>query len=169
MRRFFILLWLYRQKVMRNTFNIISAVVVACALLLSVSCTPGSCFEETNSYLKATFYRTSQGKPVPPDSLSMYGIGKDSAVYKKAGRVQPALIPLDPSASACGFLIRINGVDDTVSFFYTTFTHLISRECGYTFFHDLDSLAHTRNIIDTILIKFRTISTFNEPNIFIYY
>ena len=106
---------------------------------------------------------------VPPDSLTLYGIGKDSVIYKKTSRVQPAMIPLNASAPGCRFLIKINGVDDTISFFYSTFAHLISKECGYTFFHDLDSVAFTRNMIDTIQVKLKTITTFNEPNIFIYY
>ncbi len=154
---------------MRNIFNIISLFIVVCALVLSVSCTPGSCFEETNAYLKASFYQTSTGMAVPPDSLTLYGIGKDSVIYKKTSRVQPAMIPLNASAPGCRFLIKINGVDDTISFFYSTFAHLISKECGYTFFHDLDSVAFTRNMIDTIQVKLKTITTFNEPNIFIYY
>ncbi len=166
---FFILLYLHRQKVMKKVFNIIIVFIVACVLALSVSCTPGSCFEETNAYLKASFYQSSTGRAVPPDSLTLSGIGKDSAVYKKAARVQPAMIPLNSSAPGCRFLIRINGVDDTISFFYSTFVHLISRECGYTCFHDLDSLVFTRHMIDTVQIKLRTITTFNEPNIFIYY
>jgi hypothetical protein len=154
---------------MRNIFNIISLFVVVCALVLSVSCTPGSCFEETNAFLKASFYQTSTGRAVPPDSLTLHGIGKDSVIYKKTPRVQPAMIPLNASAPGCRFLIRINGVDDTISFFYSTFAHLISKECGYTFFHDLDSVAFTRNMIDTIQVKLKTITIFNEPNIFIYY
>ncbi len=154
---------------MRNIFNIISLFIVVCALVLSVSCTPGSCFEETNAYLKASFYQTSTDRAVPPDSLTLYGIGNDSVIYKKTPRVQPAMIPLNASAPGCRFLIKINGVDDTISFFYSTFAHLISKECGYTFFHDLDSVAFTRNMIDTIQVKLKTITTFNEPNIFIYY
>ncbi|NLA49578.1 MAG: hypothetical protein GX876_08970, partial [Bacteroidales bacterium] len=57
---------------MRNIFNIISLFIVVCALVLSVSCTPGSCFEETNAYLKASFYQTSTDRAVPPDSLTLY-------------------------------------------------------------------------------------------------
>ena len=154
---------------MRSVFYIIQVIVFICTLVLSVACAPGSCFEETNAYLKASFYLNSSGKATPPDSLTLYGIGKDSAIYKKTLRVQNALIPLDPSSRRCKFAIRINGVEDTISFSYSSFVHLISKECGYTYYHSLDSVLSTRHIIDTIQVKFRTITTLNEPNIFIYY
>ncbi len=154
---------------MRSFFNIIPGFFILCVLALSVACTPGSCFEETNAFLKASFYLNSTGKPLAPDSLTLYGIGKDTARYKKTQGVKSALIPLDASARRCGFVIRINGVNDTISFAYSTFVHLISKECGYTYYHGLDSVVSTRNIIDTIQIKLRTITTLDAPNIFIYY
>jgi predicted nucleic-acid-binding Zn-ribbon protein len=154
---------------MRSITYILQSCVFAGALILSVSCTPGSCFEETNAYLKASFYLDSTGKLKAPDSLTLYGIGRDTARYKKASGIQPALIPLNASAEKCGFIIRINGVSDTLSFWYTSYPHLISKECGYTFYYKLDSVYTTRNIIDTILIEQRTVAILNEPNILIYY
>ena len=148
--------------------NILFALLTG-LLLISASCTPGSCFEETNAYLKAAFYLESTGKLKAPDSLTLYGIGKDTARYRKASGIQPALIPLNVSAENCVFIIRINGVNDTISFQYTSFLHLISKECGYTYYHSLDTVYCTKNIIDTILIKNSTVTTLNEQNIFIYY
>jgi hypothetical protein len=138
-------------------------------LLFSASCTPGSCFEETNAYLKTFFYLESTGKQKAPDSLTLYGLGKDTTRYMKATGIQPALIPLNASAENCTFIIRINGVTDTISFLYTSYPHLISKECGYTFYHSLDSVYTTKNIIDTILLKERSVTTLNVQNILIYY
>ena len=154
---------------MRSIPDIIPVLLVLSTLFLSVSCTPGSCFEETNADLKASFYIDSTGKLTAPDSLTLYGLGIDSMKYKKASGVQPALIPLDASTANSTFVIRINGVHDTITFLYSTYVHLISKECGYTYFHNLDSVHSTRHIIDTIHIMLRSITTFNEPNISIYY
>jgi predicted nucleic-acid-binding Zn-ribbon protein len=148
--------------------NILSAGATFILLVL-VSCTPQMCFEETNAYLKASFYLETTGKLQAPDSLTLIGAGMDTARYKKAARVQPALIPLNASAGDCVFLMKINGITDTISFQYTSYPHPISKECGYTFYHSLDSVFSTKNIIDTILIKQRTITTLNEQNILIYY
>jgi len=156
-------------KNVRSIRNRITVILFTSLLFLAVSCTTGSCFEETNADLKASFYLSSSDKPTAPDSLTLYGLGKDSLRYKKAPRVQPAFIPLDASAENCGFVIRINGVNDTISFSYSTFVHFISKECGYTYFHNLESVNTTKNIIDTIHIKLKSITTLNEPNIYIYY
>ena len=104
-----------------------------------------------------------------PDSLTMYGIGNDSIRYKKALKVQPALIPLNPSGEECRFVIRINGITDTISFSYSTFVHLISKECGYTYYHNLDSVNSTLNNIDSIFINQRIVTNLNGTNISIYY
>ncbi len=138
-------------------------------ILLAVSCTTGSCFEETNSYVKASFYLYSGKKMTAPDSLTLYGISSDSVRYKKASRVQPALIPLNASEDNCSFVMRINGVNDTIYFGYSTFVHLISKECGYTYYHNLDSVNATLHNIDSIHIDLRNITTLDGTNISIFY
>jgi hypothetical protein len=83
--------------------------------------------------------------------------------------VQPALLPLNASAGSCIYVIRINGLNDTIQFLYSNYPHLISKECGYTFYHILDLPVYTQNNIDTILIINRSITTANEENIRIFY
>ncbi|MCX6333200.1 MAG: DUF6452 family protein [Bacteroidia bacterium] len=139
-------------------------------VLLLPSCTPGSCFEETNSYVKAAFYLESNGKKTSPDTLTLYGIGRDtSTIYKKSRSVGQALLPLDASSEECGFVIRINGISDTISFTYSTAIHMISKECGYTFYHTIEMPVYTKRMIDTVTVTKSTITTLNEENIRIYY
>ena len=134
------------------------------------SCTPESCIEETNAYLKATFYSFDTRKIVPPDKLTIYGIGRDtSKIYDNDAKVQPAMIPLNPSSDTSTFIIEINSVSDTLKLIYTSFPHLISKECGYTFYHKLDTLFTTNNAIDSIYTGKKDITTINEENIRIYY
>ena len=52
----------------------------------------------------------------------------------------------------CKFVIRINGINDTIEFIYSSYTHLLSKECGYTFSYNLDTAIHSINIIDSISI-----------------
>lgn len=137
---------------------------------LLFSCAPEACFEETNSYLKATFYNDVTKKQLAPDSLTLRGInGPPDEIYDKASRVQPALFPLDASAGNCTFEIRINGVSDTIEFRYNSYPHLISKECGYTFYHTLEGLSYSKNAIDTIFRSSNSITTSNEENIRIFY
>jgi hypothetical protein len=144
--------------------------VAAASLLKIVSCTPESCLEETDTYLIAPLYKSSQEKNVAPDSLTLYGLNmEDDKIYDKTKSIKSALIPLNPSAESCVFVIGINSATDTLIFWYTTFPHLISKECGYTYFHALDSLTNTGNAIDTVIIRNRYITTSDEENIRIYY
>lgn len=149
--------------------EIILSAIFAGTLILT-SCTPGSCFEETNSYLKASFYLTGDGTNTAPDSLTLYGTGRDtSIIYNKKGSVKVALMPLDAAAASCSFVVRINGVSDTITFLYSSYPHLISKECGYTYYHEIEPPVFTGKIIDTVTVSRSTITTRSEENIRIYY
>jgi hypothetical protein len=154
-----------RKFIPQSLFIIFSGII-----LLLISCTSGSCFDETNSFLKASFYSYSSKKTQAPDSLSLYSINLDTnKVYRKSLDVKVALIPLDGATDSCVFIIKINKVTDTLSFWYSSYPHLISTECGYTLYHNLDSLAFTKNGIDSIFRTKNSITTINEENIRIFY
>jgi len=152
----------------KYTLCILAPALMLTAFLLG-SCTPGSCFEETNAFVKATFYNTTTSAKTSPDSLSMWGCGRDTALIYKKSRVNPALIPLDASTGQSCLVLRINGINDTIYFTYTTSVHMISKECGYTFHHLIDAPVFTKNTIDTVTVTKNSITTLNEENIRIYY
>jgi len=146
-------------------------IILSGLILFLISCTPESCFEETESYLKASFY---SGDVIPklraPDSLTIYGLNMDSVLYNKSRNVQPALIPLNASASSSIFIIIINGISDTLEFRYSSYPHLVSKECGYTYYHNLDTnRIFTKHKIINIYYGKRNITTINEENIRIFY
>jgi hypothetical protein len=138
---------------------------------VTVSCTQGSCFEETESYLKATFYTKINEVPkaIPPDTLSLAGLGQDSIIYNNSTGVKIALIPLNSSAESSTFIITINKVADTITFLYSSYPHLISKECGYTYYHSLDTVLHSDHIIKEIFKSNPTITNLNVENIRIFY
>jgi hypothetical protein len=155
---------------MRKVSGILILITVAVIPLLIVSCSPEACFEETNAYLKASLYLNETKKLKAPDSLTLYGINIPSAkIYDRASKVQPALFPLNPSSGTCSFIIKINGVADTIQFVYSSYPHLISKECGYTFYHDLDTFYYSKNAIDYIYRGNNRITTLNEENLRIFY
>lgn len=137
-------------------------------LLNFTSCTPGSCVDETEALVKAYFYKAE--KLTAPDSLTVYGLGMDtSLIYNKAAKVTVASLPLNAGATSTTFIIINNGVRDTLTFQYTTYPHLISKECGYTYFYTIEDPVYTQHGINSVLVKKNTITTANEENIFIYY
>lgn len=149
--------------------NSLLALVIA-VILQMVSCTPESCLEETIAEIKVPLYLSSTQKIQAPDSLTLYGLNSGSRkIHDSAKKIKMVLLPLNPSAENCGFVIRINGTADTILIWYDSFPHLISKECGYTYYHTIDSLIFTKNIIDTIKIRNRSVTTVNEENMRILY
>jgi hypothetical protein len=154
---------------MRKFIPKILIIILPFFVCFLASCTQGSCFEETESYLKASFYNYETRKLTVPDSLTLYGLNNDSIIYNKLAKVQPALIPLNASHDSCIFVVIINGATDTIQFRYNNSPHLISKECGYTFYHHLDTVIPKYHAIKEIIISNRTITNLNVENIRIYY
>jgi hypothetical protein len=154
------------RRFIPKSLNIVLPVIV----LLLISCNQGSCFEETESYLKATFYNSTSKKIAAPGKLTVSGLNDTTKIYNKAINVSHADLPLNASEPSCTFLVIIDGVTDTVEFKYDTYPHLISKECGYTYYHTLDSASRpTFHAIDSIKLINKTVTNLNVENIRIYY
>jgi hypothetical protein len=155
---------------MKKLHSLFPAILIAACSVFVMSCSPEACFEETSSFLKATFYSNTTKEKAAPDSLTLFGMDmQTNKIYNKTVKVQPAQFPLNASADNCTFVIRINGIPDTIQFFYSSFPHLISKECGYTFYHTLDTFFYSKNTIDYIYRSSNKITTLNEENIRIFY
>jgi len=156
---------------MRKRFSAKFLLYIAAIHTLALSCTPQACFEETESFLKATFINNSSGKAAAPDSVTLFSVGHDTNfIYNKSSGVQPAQFPLNSASDTSLFVIRINGITDTIGFIYTSYPHLVSKECGFTFYHTLvDSVRYTRHNINYIYQGNNSITTANEENIRIFY
>jgi hypothetical protein len=153
-----------------KVLKFIPALVLLIALAHYISCTPLSCTEKTESLVNATFYKNRTDSIKPVDSLTVYGIGRDtSKIYNKSLNVKNVQIPLDASVGTCGFVFQLNDIIDTLTLTYTSYPHLISKECGYTYYHILDSYTVTGNTVDTIIFMNSRITTINEENIRIFY
>jgi hypothetical protein len=149
----------------RNLLSLLSGII-----LLQVSCTQESCYEETVPLMVATFYRTGSDEIRTADSVTVYGIGmENSRLYNNTKNVTYLELPLNASTDGCGFVMKINGITDTVRFIYKNYAHLISEECGITFFHTLESYEVTGNRVDTIIFRNSNITTTYEENIRIFY
>jgi len=137
--------------------------------MVQVACTPASCLEETVATVNAVFYRTGTGNAEAPDSLTLYGIGSGlNKIYSAEGKLKVAKIPLDASVSSCSFYIKVNDITDTLFFSYSSYPHLVSKECGFTMYHAVENVSNRAEEIDVLLIN-GSITTSNEENIRIFY
>ena len=100
-------------------------------LLLLTGCTPESCYENTESALKAGFYETGSGKNIATDLVSAYGVGMESLfLYKDDKAKKEIFLPLNPTSGECSFVVSINGVSDTITFTYSSFPQGKGAEIG---------------------------------------
>jgi hypothetical protein len=145
-------------------------VILVIIIKLIASCTPQSCLQETTSFLNAGFYKTGTGTPLAPDSITVFGIGNETnMLYDQAPKLTSINLPLNASSDACGFVIKVNNITDTLRFIYSSRPYLISKECGITFFFTLDSVMVSGTIVDTIVVTNNNITIFNAENIRIFY
>ena len=150
--------------------SLLAVVLVAVAALAWSGCTPESCYEETKSGVKGGFYETGSGLNIAADSLTVYGVGMETdLIYQNVKDRKDLVLSLDPALQSCSFVVIINSVADTVTFNYTSFPHLVSKECGYAFFHTITSHSSTNNLIDTVLLRNPNIKIPYEENIRIFF
>jgi hypothetical protein len=156
---------------MRKIIQLKHCIAVSALILILHSCTTGSCYDETDAFVKASFYNYKTQKLQAPDSVTIYGLNmQNSKLYSKAKGVQPALFPLNPATTSSTFIVKINEKTDTIEFRYNSYPHLVSKECGISYYHNLDTdRIFTRHAIINIYIGNRNISTVNEENIRIFY
>lgn len=159
------------RKIMNKYYKGSLIIIISGLFFAMVSCTPLTCFEDTESFVKASLYNYTTKARQAPDSITLYGIGKENLfLYKKAINVQPVLFALNPSVTTCKYIFKINNITDTITFNYTGYLHLISKECGYTYYYTLsDKPIFTKNTIDSVSVSKGAITTLNEENIRIYY
>jgi hypothetical protein len=144
--------------------------VIAGFAAVMFSCSPEACLENTESYLNASLYSYANKKIKAPDSLTIHGSGLDTTyIYRKSRNITVARLPLNTDAGISTFVITFNNITDTMTFRHTSYPHLISRECGYTWFHDTEPPVFTRNAIDSVWFRFGLVTNNDEENIRIFY
>ena len=153
------------HKIIRGNLLLIMPVLA----LYLFSCTPQSCLDETESYIKATMYLKATGAKAAPDSLTVYGLNMDSTIYNKERNIGIVRFPLNASADSSVFIIKINSLTDTITIRYISYPHLISKECGYTYYHNIEFPFFTKHVIDSISMPKNTVTNLNEENIRIFY
>jgi len=154
---------------MSRSLKVFAAIIISGVYLQLSSCLEITCIDETEAYVKVGFYSYSTKNPASPESLTLYGLNMDSAIYNKVKITPPALLPLKDSSDVSTFIITINGINDTIEFRYWSFPHLVTKECGYSMFHTVDTIFFTRNAIDSIAKRNNNITTDNVENISIFY
>jgi len=139
-------------------------------LFLLTSCLDSECVEETKAYMKVAFYSYETKKAVLPESVILHGADNDSTIYDNQKKIKnQALFPLKNSDTETAFIIKINETTDTIRFVHSNFLHLISKECGFSMFHTIDTVYFTINEIDSISLTNKNVTVRKTENVAIFY
>lgn len=149
--------------------NIIYLLLITFAAALINGCVSQPCLDNTVSAVNVTFYKTG-GLAFTADSVTLYGLDRDtSKIYDKATKLAKISFPLDLSADSCSYFLKVNNVADTITLYYNSYPHLVTKECGFTYFSVLeDSINHKVDSID-YQVRNKYVTTANEENIRIFY
>ncbi len=132
----------------------------------------GECDYKPKSLMMADFHSVVQGIDMkwPLDIIALSGLGReDSLLYSDRGNIGSVRLPLNGSASESGFIFVFGEYTDTVMFSYEVLPVFISQECGFVLNFDLHGASSTNNLIDSVVIVKREITSFDETNIRIYH
>ncbi|HNZ71254.1 MAG TPA: DUF6452 family protein [Prolixibacteraceae bacterium] len=158
------------MKIKIHTFLLILAVV-----LFVASCDPYSPCEDTDGVQANLGFYSFNGKTLADTSLAslkIYAIDGDSSVFIReyTQKVNKIAVPLSMVADTSVVCITYGkGSPDTLKFYYTQFTRLVSHECGFANFYTLTGIETTTHLIDSVKIRKYLVEYGDEENIKIYF
>ena len=131
------------------------------------------CEDVTAVNLRAGFYRVSdagQESAVAADSITIYGMGKPEArIYNNQKNVARIELPLNPAYDTTAFvMIFPGGVTDTLTTSYDRQVILMSVECGFTMFYDIQQITSSVLFIDSCVVVNSLVSNTRDEHIKIY-
>lgn len=151
------------------------------------SCNDIGCTELRSSIPLAGFYSSATQSQIAVDSILLGGIGAphDSLLVDASDRTTSLYLPFRAGKTSTSFFIRyvsrnldFFSITDTITFSYTSQPYFASADCGAMFVYRINSVSHTRHIVDSIAVTdslinnqdmerikifFRTTSTTAEP------
>ncbi len=164
-----------KKKLLKGKCNIIyfpglfaRTVFLLIVLSLATGCTEDNlCEDIINNPLRIGFYVTENGEPVPGtlDSLSVIGLERKDSIYANQVNVGQVEIPLDQSRDYCGFLFVFPHHNDTLKIDYERNLSLVSIECGFATFFEINDLKITNNRIQSHIIEEYNVTNVNEEHI----
>ncbi len=129
-------------------------VLLMMALFFSACTDDEICEEATANALRVGFYIADQEVETPAslNALSIYALGVSNRklIYDSENNVSRVELALNPASDVCGFVFVFGLQSDTLWFEYERETHLISVECGFTMFYNLQNAEHTSDVILTL-------------------
>lgn len=156
------------------------AMLIVVLILLMYSCLNEEVCEDVATVpVRIGFYQMEAEEEDPQvlaiDSLTVFGVGNDSIIYQNRFNVSRIELPLNSAIDSCAFVFVLPSHEpgllpaaDTVWFHYRILPNLISMECGFVSFYELNTVTHTRYNIDSLSIETPSITNTQDEHIKIF-
>jgi len=137
-------------------------------LPIFISCGSTGCYNETDVKVYCSFYSISKGAAVSLDSLSVWGVGSDSLIYKKQTISQLAL-ELNPNSTKTQYVVQSKTGNyvftDTLTFIHTNKPWYESKDCDCMVFSTLDTCLTTGGIFQYATIPDHNIINYEKTHV----
>lgn len=138
------------------------------------SCSSKECYDNQNTLPLAAFYAMEGHASVTLDSVTIYGIGApNDSLLADTARREEIYLPFRPEAGNTSFVFRYEWQQaprpDTLTFHYDTRPWFTGEECGVVYYYYVDSISHTRHLMDSVSVPGMVITNAARRNIEIFF
>jgi hypothetical protein len=142
-----------------------SLILLILFIFLFFSCSQEeTCRENKQVLLRVGFYTSGTSNTLNIDSVTVFGLNKDS-IYKNVKNISKIALPLNNSAKESIFVLNTNGINDTINIQYSNKEYFISFACGTVITHKIDTVFSTKYNIKGNKIVNRDINTTDVQHI----
>ena len=161
-------------------FKIFGQLLIITVIVLG-GCDQSNLCISGQSSIQAGLYSPSEpeGRDTTLTGITLWGLNNDS-ILADSTRVNKLFLPADLNSDSCTFVMRedklvgetVISYSDTLLFVYSRDLNYISGDCGFSYDIELDTVIHTNNIIDSVIIdnasvlyneNFENVKIFIEP------
>lgn len=149
-----------------------SLLLISIALLTSISCSTGACYDNQNSLPKAGFYASGDDRQaISISGLSIGGQGapNDSLLCKPSESASEVYLPFRPNEGSTSFVFKYGEVSDVVTFTYETTPYFASADCGAVWRFQIRSVNWIGNLIDSIAVTDSVITNVDAQQLKIFF
>ncbi|MBS2209791.1 hypothetical protein KEM09_00140 [Carboxylicivirga mesophila] len=146
-------------------------VFLAATILLLVACDESSLCLSGQNAIQAGLYSGASGEAKDTTLNGVYLWGYDEIndanlpLLIDSARVQKMYMPTNIERDTTSFVFReqtiASDIVDTIMFVYTRELNYVSGDCGFTYNLHIDTVIHTINIIDSVVVSYPSV-LYNE-------
>lgn len=121
----------------------------------------------TELRLRFIYVKDQRERDTTMPKVTLYALGRvNDSIYRKAG-ISSMQFPLDRTVDSSRFYFQTDTarIADTLIFRYQRQPHFVSAGCGFATYFALDTVISTNNVVKSVTINNKQVTTANEQNI----